>query len=169
MKHAFTIICVVILLATGCHKRVAFTQELRTEYDLTDEQLRHIQFYTSEPITLRHNPSGKELQFEEIKMRPGTPGVVVRVDPYSLGVSFENGDYLNFGSRLVGLDGIAQNMNMYFLYVSYKNGQYGRYTLTYAGKTFTVEGDPSVYLMVDLNDIKNCKKDTRYLDGRRLP
>lgn len=169
MKHTFLILCILVILVTGCHNRVPFTQELRTEYDLTDEQLRHIQFYTSELITLRRNPEGEKLQFEEVRIRPGTPGVVVRVDPYSVGVSFEKGGYLNFGSKLVGLDGGVVYMDMYFLYSSYKNGQYGQYVLSYAGKTYTLERDTGVHLMVDLNDIKNCKKDTHYLKGRRLP
>jgi len=94
----------------GCASYVPFTHELRTEHGLTDEEVRNLQFYVSDAITLRREvesdkrqvtPGHKLLvlsgkQIEEVVIPAKTPGVAVKVGPRSIAVSFQPGTQLIF-------------------------------------------------------------------------
>jgi len=169
------------LLATGCATRVPFTQGLRAKYVLTDDQLRNIQYYVSGPLTLRRDLAKgevnitdghririvKDRRVEEIKVRPGTPGIAEIVAPHSLSVSFEKGNHLDFGRKHTDSDGNVSYQDRYQLYS--EEWEYGSGQVTYAGKMYyAVDNSTSVHLTVDLREIKNFKKETRTLRGRRL-
>lgn len=170
------------ILAAGCNLPVPFTQELRNEYDLTEEQLRHIQYYVSGPLTLRRELATdeatvtpghqvrivKEHRVEEIIIGRGTPGIAERVTADSLDVSFEKGHHITFGCKTTDDDGKERSEGRYLLYA--KGWQEDRGKVTYGGKTFYVVGSSGdVHLLVDLRKIKSSKKDTRRVKGRHFP
>lgn len=99
------------LFATGCAAGlVPFTQELRDQNRLTDEEIKNLQFYVSHKITLRRElesggrqvtgshklllTSGKSI--EEVVVEDKTPGVAVGVKGVVISLSFEPGSSLDF-------------------------------------------------------------------------
>jgi hypothetical protein len=101
------------LSLVGCApQRVAFTQGIRTQYDLGSEDLKKLQYYVSSDITLQRDFRREEGEIsqshklvkkeggllEEVVIPAGTPGVATEVGETSLAVSFEPGSSLIFGS-----------------------------------------------------------------------
>jgi hypothetical protein len=95
--------------SSGCASLVPFTQEIRSQHNLTDDDLQHLQFYVSNEVTLRREIesrgriiSGGQLEVtsgklvEEVVIQEHTPGVVVTVGGDALAISFEEGSALTF-------------------------------------------------------------------------
>lgn len=101
---------VALLFGTGCATRmVPFTQELRAQHELTDSEVKGLQFYLSDDVKLRRELErdnrrvvGGNLEVttgklvEEVLVEEQTPGVVVAMDELTLSVSFEEGTSLSF-------------------------------------------------------------------------
>lgn len=114
-RHRFSllgVLCATVLTATGCASQVPFTHELRTQHDLSQDDLEHLQFYVSHDITLRRELRTKERtiddgrlrlhagkQVEEVVIEEGTPGVAVAVGPSAIVVSFDDDSNLVFSVR----------------------------------------------------------------------
>jgi len=111
---ALTIAAVVLAaLSTGCASRmVPFTHEIRSQYRLTEQELKSLQFYVSHTVTLKrelesdsrrveggnlHIRSGKLI--EEVVVKEQTPGVAVAVGDDTISVSFQEGTALDFSLR----------------------------------------------------------------------
>jgi hypothetical protein len=108
-----TVAILALSLLAGCaSKMVPFTHELRTQYDLQDEDVRSLQFYVSHTVKLRRElestgtrisggtlklQSGKLI--EEIVIEDKTPGIALDVNRDALLVSFEEGSALGFVLR----------------------------------------------------------------------
>lgn len=108
-------------LLAGCAthpdaSRITFTESLRTNYQLSDHEVRSLQYYVSEDITLRRVVSsgnrrvGDGILIEQrgrvqdiINIKAGTPGVAVGNGMDWVAVSFEPGSYLYFSSRADGV------------------------------------------------------------------
>lgn len=99
--------------AAGCaSSRVPFTQALRVEHGLGDEDVKGLQFYVSETVTLRREATlgrrevtpGHKLRLvegrmiEEVVVEEGTPGVAVAVAGTEIRVSFEPGASILFSA-----------------------------------------------------------------------
>jgi len=110
----FLLVVLASLLCTACGARmVALTQEIRYQNNLTDEELKSLQYYLSDDVTLRRVvesqdrriTGGHRLQLvagkmvEEIVIEKGTPGVAVSVGPDAIAVSFEPDAALQFSLR----------------------------------------------------------------------
>ncbi|MEZ4444285.1 MAG: DNA-directed RNA polymerase [Polyangiaceae bacterium] len=91
---------------------VPFTQEIRDGHDLTNDDVRALQFYVSHDVTLRRELEtrgrvieGGELQLhagktiEEVVIQEKTPGVAVAIDNGAISISFEEGSALQFSLR----------------------------------------------------------------------
>src|SRR4051812_29311125 len=50
------------LLSTGCSSFVPFTYELRSEHRLTDDEVKNLQFYSSNQITLHRELTSEDRQ-----------------------------------------------------------------------------------------------------------
>jgi hypothetical protein len=100
-----------LTLATGCGATlVPFTHDLRDRNNLSNEDLKNLQYYVSRKIVLRRElesgskevtgahqlviVSGKRV--EEVVIEELTPGVAVGVGPKTIAVSFEPGSFLTF-------------------------------------------------------------------------
>lgn len=95
--------------SSGCSSLVPFTHEIRSQHNLTDDDLRHLQFYVSNDVTLRREIasrgrviSGGSLEVtagklvEEVVVEEHTPGVAVDIHDGAVSVSFEEGSALVF-------------------------------------------------------------------------
>ena len=95
----------------GCGPRlVPFTHELRVQHDLSDSDVKNLQFYVSHQIALRRELTAESSQvtsshklllvsgkiIEEVVVEERTPGVVVAARGGALSVSFEPGASLTF-------------------------------------------------------------------------
>lgn len=98
------------VFSTGCRGFIDFTHELRDQHSLTRDELKNLQYYTSNTITLRREleSGGKQITgnhklllvagktIEEVVIESKTPGIAVAVSDHSITVSFEQGTSLEF-------------------------------------------------------------------------
>jgi hypothetical protein len=99
--------------ATGCASYVPFTEELRTQNDLREAELRNLQLYVSDDIVLRREAtsSGRQITpghrlvllsgktIEEVVIEEHTPGVMTRLGDGWMTVDFGGGAVLEFALR----------------------------------------------------------------------
>ena len=170
------IAAIAMLSLSSCKNLVPYSDAVKTKYNLNDEQLKHIQFYLSDPIVLQHKVvdgtstqvSGGKIKIingekvEEIIIPSGTPGVLVRNDSGKLEISFEKGDdhFLRFGPN-------PSRYETYVLLASDWKGKIG--SVTYAGnKYFTSPESADALLLIDVRKIANYQKDERVAKGRKV-
>ena len=167
------------LSLAGCApQRVAFTQGIRTQYDLGSEDLKNLQYHVSSDITLQRDFRREEGEIskshklvtkeggvvEEVLIRAGTPGIATEVGETSIAVSFEPGSSLMFGSPPTDRDPERK----YKLSAKRWTDYYGE-TL-YDGKTFyAVEGSGQAYLEVGMESLDAVEKKKKVLPGMTLP
>ena len=167
------------LLAAGCaHQRVAFTQDLRTHYDLKDGDLKNLQYYVSSDITLQRDFRREEGEIskshklvmkeggltEEVVIRSGTAGIATEVGDTFLAVSFEPGASLLFGSPPDDRDPERK----YKLSARRWTDYYGE--IAYEGKIYyAIEGSRRAYLEVDVESLDAVEKKKKVLPGMTLP
>jgi len=167
------------LSAAGCApQRVAFTQGIRTQYDLGGEELKRLQYYVSSDITLQRDFRREEGEIskshklvtkeggllEEVLIPAGTPGIATEVGETSLAVSFEPGSSLVFGSPLTDRDPERK----YRLSAKRWADYYGE--IVYDGKIFyAVEGSGQAYLEVGVESLDAVEKKKKVLPGMTLP
>jgi hypothetical protein len=114
---SLVVTALLALSATGCRTFVPFTQEIREQNHLSETDLRNLQFYVSNTITLRReveapgrNVTGNHKllvlggkTIEEVVVEAKTPGICVGVAPHSLSISFEQGTSIDFAPDGGGL------------------------------------------------------------------
>lgn len=98
------------IASTGCSSMVPFSYELRAGHNLTHDEVKNLQFYSSHEITLRREVQSQDSQVtpghklrlisgksvEEVVIPARTPGVAVSVTPKVISVSFVTGTSLDF-------------------------------------------------------------------------
>ncbi len=102
----------VSALLTGCSSLVPFTHEIRTQHDLSNEDVTALQFYVSRTVKLRREVRsvGRQIEngnlrvvsgkiIEEIELEEHTPGVAVEVGATAIEVSFSESSSLLFSLR----------------------------------------------------------------------
>ena len=170
------IIAAVVLMTLGsCKNLVPYTDALKSKYNLSDEQLKHLQFYVSSPIVLQRKitdenntqiTAGKIKivngeKVEEVVVPIGTKGVLVKNDNGKFEISFEKDDsyYLRFGT----------NPNRYESYVLLASDWHGKVgNVTYAGnKYYTSPESADAILLIDMRKISSYQKDSRIAKGRK--
>lgn len=139
MRCASIILLVITIGLTACAStagvsRLAFGEYLRAGYQLTDRELRALQYYVSDDIHLRrivesgNRSIGRGILLErnarvvdEIVIESGTPGVAVGVGKDWVAVSFEPGSYLYFSSRNDGVHVVgdpSEQGELYYLWAT---------------------------------------------------
>jgi hypothetical protein len=167
------------LSVAGCApQRVAFTQGIRSQYNLSGEELKNLQYYVSGDITLQRDFRREEGEIseghklvakeggllEEVLIPAGTPGIATEVGETSLSVSFEPGSSLIFGSPPTDRDPERK----YRLSAKRWADYYGE--IVYDGKTFyAVEGSGQSYLEVGMESLDAVEKKKKVLPGMTLP
>ena len=174
--RAIIIAAIISLTLGSCKNLVPYSDGLKTKYNLTDEQLKHVQFYMSDPIVLHRKitsanstqvTAGKIKvingeQVEEVIVPPGTKGVLVKDAEGKMEVSFEKGDdyYLRFGSN-------PNRNNAYVVLASDWQGKVG--IVTYAGNKYTTSPESAdALLLIDIHKIQNYQKNERVAKGRKV-
>lgn len=104
----------LVSVLAGCGAgRIPFTHEIRTQYGLSDQELKNLQFYVSDTVTLRRELDATSRQvtgshrlvlttgkvIEEVVVEEETPGVAVDVGPDTITVSFDIGSAMVFALR----------------------------------------------------------------------
>jgi hypothetical protein len=172
MKRILTFISLVTLFAS-CSPKIPFTEAIRKDYSLTENEIKQIQFYTSSDIILVRGTkdndkatqdhtltvkSGK--QIEEIVIPKGTPGMVEVVHDNDLRVSFERGvgRNLSFGVTPNG-DGSYK-----FIADEWKDDK-GK--VMYEGRTyFALKGAENSQLLFRLKSLEVNKTKRRVAGGK---
>ncbi len=169
---------VAILLPSCSPSLTPFTQKLYNQNKWSDDELKKIQFYTSEDIVLRRELRESDskivsgeiktvqgVEVEEILIRARTPGVLMfKPKDNSFAISFEEGGdekYLVFGSH-------PRKGGTYKLLASDWNKRRGK--VTYNGKKYYT---PASYnsiasLMVDMRKIRKVSKKSTVAKGRKV-
>lgn len=167
-----------LLLFTACGPQLSpFTQSLYEQNNWSDTELKRIQFYLSEAVTLRRQKTdadsrieggkirmqqGREI--EEIIIPRGTPGVLSylpREDRFA--ISFEEGK----SNRTLVFGPDSRNNNRYVLKVIKWNDQRG--LVRYDDENFYIHrSDAVAALMVDLKKIRRTQVKKEVAKGNRL-
>lgn len=164
---------------TSCSDKLTpFTQRLYEEQGWSEAELKKIQFYTSDDITLFRElnqgdskivsgeikiRNGKKV--DEVKIRKGTPGVLLfqpKEDKFA--ISFESDDdekFLIFGASE------RRGGRYQLLAKDWKKRGYGK--VVYAGNNYRVSSE-SAYaaLLVDLDRKRSTKVKSRTARGRTV-
>ncbi len=175
---AAAILAAFFLLAGCTTYRVAFTREIREQYLLESEDLKKLQYYLSDDITLQrefvrgdaevskgHKLVTKETGLvEEVIVRARTPGVATEVGDTYIAISFEPGKSLYFGSPPADRDPERK----YKLLANRWTDAYGE--VPYDGRTFYAVGrSRAAYLEVLVDSLDAVKKSSKVLPGMTLP
>ena len=178
MRFATPCLVILSVFAVGCSStRVPITYDMIRRYALTAEELKGLQYYVSEEITLRRElesgdreVTGYRLKtragklIEEIVVKRSTPGIAVASSEHSIAISFEEGHSLTFGSD-----------------PKYRRRWKGKYTLLarewmsgngvidYAEKKYqAVEDSGDAFLMIDMDTLEDVVHRRRVVEGRKL-
>jgi len=170
---------VAVLALAGCAAgRTPFTQALREQYRLGEEDLKQLQYYIYGDITLQrefrreeggisgsHKLVVKEGGLvEEVFIASGTPGVATEVGPSTIAVSFEPGGSLVFGSPASDRD----TDRKYKLSAKRWTDYYGE--LVYDNKTwYAVKGSGRAFLEIDAESLDAVERKRKVLPGMILP
>ena len=168
-------VALMLLLSCGPTYK-PFTVDMQQQYQWTEDDLKHIQFYLSRDVVLHRNLSKGEsviddgkiiirkgTRVEEIVIPEGTPGVLQFMPKSNrLAVSFERGKkkFLMFGPHPKWND-------RYMLLGSSWNRHEGE--VTYQGKKYRTSSKSAfASLMVDLDRINKVTVSRRRATGRRI-
>lgn len=168
-----------LFLFNSCGPKLTpFTQDLYEEQQWSDDELKRIQFYTSEDIVLYRELTRGESEIvsgeikirngkkvDEVVIKEGTPGVLLfrpKEDKFAVSFEADNDDrYLVFGAS-------SKRGGQYRLQAKdWKRRRSGK--VTYEGKTYTTSSE-SAYatLLVDLKRIRETKVQSRVAKGRTV-
>ena len=177
-KLLFPFLLGIILLSSCGPKLTPFTQQLYEEQNWSDDELKRIQFYTSDDIVLFRELTRGESEIvsgeikirngkkvDEVVIKKGTPGVLLfrpKEDKFAISFEADNDDrFLIFGAS-------EKRGGEYRLQAKdWKKRRFGK--ITYEGKTYTTSSESSyAALMVDLKRIRNTEVRSRTAKGRTV-
>lgn len=172
MKKYIFIVMGAAFLAS-CSPKVPFTEAIRKDYNLTESEIKQIQFYTSSDIVLvrgtkenekethNHNltvKSGK--QIEEIIIPKGTPGMVDVVHENYVRISFESG----VGRNLTF--GVSPNGDGSYKFIA-EEWKDDKGKVMYEGRTyFALKGAENAQLLFRLKNLEQYKTKRRVAGGK---
>lgn len=177
MKTHVILAGLALTLWSACSPKIPFTQAIREKYQLTDDELRQLQFYTSHDIVLTHAEKGEKTkttedgklkittgqEYDQVLIKKGTPGVVEKVvDSKRIAISFEteNDKFIVFG------DPYDNKGNYTLLAPKWENN---RAMLNYGSEEYYAgQGASNIYIMFKMNRLNKIKKQTRVAKGRKL-
>lgn len=176
LAYFFALVIVASLYA--CSSSIPFTNDDKIKYNLTEDKLKKLQFFVSRDIVLQRGERSDEAQefdqdgklivsssasLDEIYIKEGTPGVVVKVmDENRLAISFDATDdnkYLVFGD--------PNNRGRYNLMGAEWNNGKGK--INYGGKVYYVmPGGAGAYLKYKMKKVSENRKSQSAVKGRKV-
>ena len=172
----FSVFALVAVLFSSCANLAPLTETMAKNNNWTTDQLKHIQFYLSDDITLQRkvNAGNTEIaagkvkmvngeKVEEVFFRAGTPGILMGApDPSRLEVSFEDGD----NRYLVFVPNPDRGGKYVMAAADWKN-DVGK--ISYDGRTFYCTPESGkAYLEIDLKKLEKVQRDARVAHGRKI-
>jgi len=165
------------LILFSCGVKVPVTNELKEEYDLTEKNMKVVQFYTSQTIILQKSKTSGKQGAEDGKLVTSNSSEQDRIiipsntkcvfDSYGKSgevfIRFELGQNktIQFGIR----DG--QSSGKYYLTADWKAGKGGE--INYGNETyFATPESGSTYLMVVLKKLNKTKRKDRVVKGMKI-
>ena len=165
------------LILFSCGTKVAFTDELKDEYDLTEKNMKIVQFYTSQIIYLYRSKTSssqgtsdgklvmsKNNDLNRVVIPSNTKGVFESYDANGeVVIRFEMGagKILKFAVRQ------AQSSGKYYLVANWKPDLGGE--IKYDNETYyATQESGSAYLMVVLKKLNKTKRKDRVVKGMKV-
>lgn len=176
MKYLMMVLTVVLL--ASCATKVPYTKKIKEEFDLTEDKLKKVQFYTSKTIILERSEksemtattgqsgdlvmSSSSLS-ERIVIPTSTPCVFDKIgENGAVFIRFELGQ----GRTLVFTERVNMSSGRFYLLADWKAG---RGELDYGGGVyFAVSGSDAAYLMVKLKQWKKNHRKDRVVRGMKV-
>ena len=168
---------VLVVSFASCSPKIQFTQAVKEQNQLTEEEMKKLQFYTSADIVLQRNQKDEsdkdtddgELVItsgsssDQVIIPAGTPGIVVGAKTENtMMVRFEPGEgkYLVFGDP-------RNRKGPYQLIPEGEKG--GKKYVTYAGKKYSLSGTSEyVSLTFKMKRLNKVRRDERVVKGMKL-
>lgn len=174
-RYVIFVFIVSLAILQSCSPKVPYTSYLASKYQLTESELKKIQFYTSEDIVLVTSESNSKTETEkgeiivssntaqdQIVIKKGTPGVLEKqMGTDRVQISFEVGEgkFLVFGS--------SGQREPFKLQAENWNGGKGK--LMYAGKTYYATGlSGTAHLLVVIKKFQKKKSNQTVVEGRKI-
>jgi hypothetical protein len=181
MKNLFTklVLLLLVLSTSACASRIALSEQVREENNLTAEQLKTLQVYVSDTITLERliDSSGSTVdksgvlelygeKREQVIIKPSTPGIITEVFDSYVKVSFSEGTELIFGLNTGAKKGDPW-AGKYALYADKWQGEHG--ILSFKGDTYRAIRSSSIAVLeVNKKQLKAIDIEKVELSGIRL-
>ena len=176
MKYVIMLLSVVVL--SSCATKVAYTKKIKDEFDLTEDKLKKVQFYTSKTIILERSEKSETTATtgesgdlvvsssslsERIVIPTSTPCVFDKIgENGAVFIRFEVGQ----GRTLVFAERPNMSSGRFYLVADWKAG---RGELDYGGGVyFAVSGSDAAYLMVKLKQWKKNQRKDRVVRGMKV-
>jgi hypothetical protein len=178
MKKINIIIVIAILLigASSCKQQIPYTNEVKMQYGLDDENLKSLQYHLVGDIVLTKGSSVNNNQLDKgeilvnesqnldkVIFRAGTQGLFVKeIDDSKIAISFEKSDdfYLVFGATSV--KGLYK-----FQASSWDNS--GRGKLKYNGEDYvSSRASADAYITVKVKKSSQYNSSQRVAKGRKV-
>lgn len=166
------------LLITSCATKIPYTEKVRDDFDLSDEKLKQVQFYTSRTIILERSGDqetiattgqkgdlqvSKTSSSERIVIPANRPCIFEkRYEDGAIGIRFEAGDgrILRFKKRP------NTQSDRYYLEADWQGG---RGELDYGGMVYhAVSGSSSAYIIIKLKQNQKNKRKDRVVKGMKV-
>ncbi len=177
-KMKFILLALVGITAASCSQRIAYTEDVRKEYDLNAENLKKVQFYTSSPIVLqKSSKSGTQEISEDGKLianqqstedrliiNPNTKCIFEKYgDKGEVFIRFEaeNGKTLKFALRP------NQTNGRFYLDANWKSDKGGE--VLYGTQTYYANSaSGNAFLMVSVKKLKKTKRKDKVIKGIKV-
>jgi hypothetical protein len=177
-KITFILLAVLGLTVVSCSKRIAYTEEIRKEYDLNAENLKKVQFYTSSQIILQRSTSngsqeisadGKLVQNQKneedrLIINTSTKCIFEKYgDKGEVFIRFEvgQGKTLKFAVRQNQANG------RFYLDANWKSDKGGE--VQYGNQTYYANSaSGNTFLMVSIQKLKKTKRKDRVVKGIKV-
>jgi hypothetical protein len=177
-KMRIVIVIMSVIILGSCATKVPYTPEIKKEFDLTSDNLKKVQFYSSRTIILERSDkqeivstTGKDGQLlasekstsERIVIPSNRPCIFEEMEEDgTIQIRFETGTgrVLRFSERKNISNG------RFYLVAQWENG---KGELDYGGSVYyAVSGSASAYLLVKLKKWKNNKRNERVVKGMKI-
>ena len=168
----------IALFLTSCATKIPYTNKVRDDFDLTDDKLKQVQFYTSRTIILERSGDketiattgqrgdlqvSKTSSSERIVIPANRPCIFEkRYEDGAIAIRFEPGDgrVLRFKQRP------NTASDRYYLEADWQGG---RGELDYGGAVYhAVSGSSSAYIIVKLKQSQRNKRKDRVVRGMKV-
>ncbi|HYG51961.1 MAG TPA: hypothetical protein VD905_13710 [Flavobacteriales bacterium] len=175
MKSFNIYLAAFLFLISSCSPKVPYTSYLASKYQLTEDELKKVQFYASDDIILYTKESSSKTGTEngtivissseaenQILIKKGTPGILMKqVGTDKVYISFEVGDnkFLVFGST-----GQREPFKL-----QAESWEGGRGKLSYDGKIYYASSmSGSTHLLVSIKKFQKKKSNQKVVEGRKI-